>query len=244
VTAGLEIRSAATTPPPPRAKYCEPYVDEVVLQPSLSAQPIGLKLVDAGTATFESRRITGYPSLPYESLVARSLAVSEPAVVALAPTSLTLATAYILFLLTQATTGPASFTSMLDSNLGKPTTDTLEGYEQFNQRNWDGYDAEPITAETQRYARRLLRVMPDSFGRPDIAPSGDGFIGLEWVPDDGPLDRLFLDIGPGEEWSAYWKLRSGAFGRLHGAGFDSQTKQHLQNLFADLSGLPDVADGR
>jgi hypothetical protein len=27
------------------------------------------------------------------------------------------------------------------------------------------------------------------------------------------LHKLFLDIGPGEKWRAYWKLRSGEFGR-------------------------------
>jgi hypothetical protein len=125
---------------------------------------------------------------------------------------------------------------MLDSIFGKPTTDFFKGYEQYNQHNWDGYDAEPITPKTLSYARRLLRVMPDTFGPPDIAPSGDGSIGLEWVPDNGSLQKLFLDIGPGEEWRAYWNRRNGEFGRLPGTGFDSKTKQTLQNLFADLSG--------
>ncbi|HEY8007135.1 MAG TPA: hypothetical protein VIE66_10155 [Methylocella sp.] len=114
----------------------------------------------------------------------------------------------------------------------------LDSYEQLNHRNWDGYDAEPITPETLRYARRLLRVMPDTFGPPDIAPSGDGSIGLEWVLDDGSLHKLFLDIGPSEEWHAYWNRRGGEFGRLPGTGFDSETEHVLQSLFADLSGLP------
>jgi len=54
--------------------------------------------------------------------------------------------------------------------------DPLNGFEQYNHRNWDGYDAKPITPETLRYARHLLGVMPDTFGPPDIAPSGDGSI--------------------------------------------------------------------
>jgi hypothetical protein len=50
------------------------------------------------------------------------------------------------------------------------------------------------------------------------------------VPDAGPLDKLFLDIGPGEEWRAYWKRRNGELGRLPGIGFDSETKQTLEKL--------------
>jgi hypothetical protein len=235
VTAGLKIRSAATkTAPPPMAEFCEQYFDE-----SEPVQPFDLKIIDV------SNPCVVYHGLLYDKLNITTAAVRAPTFLPFAHDPLFPAwPVYTLVSSTQSTTDPASFTSILDSILGKPTTDPLKGYEQYNQRNWDGYDAEPITTETLRYARRLLRVMPDTFGPPDIAPSGDGFIGLEWVPDGSPLDRLFLDIGPGEEWSAYWKLRNGAFGRLHGTGFDSQTKQHLQNLFADLSGLPDVAVGR
>jgi hypothetical protein len=122
--------------------------------------------------------------------------------------------------------------------------DPLDGYEQYNHRNWDGYDAKPITLETLRYSRRLLEAMPDTFGRPDIAPSGDGSIGLEWVSNDGPLDKLFLDIGPGEEWRAYWNRRNAEFGRLSGAGFDPDTRQIFHSLFADLRGWAHVAVGR
>jgi hypothetical protein len=121
--------------------------------------------------------------------------------------------------------------------------DPLDGYEQYNHRNWDGYDAKPITPETLRYARLVLNVMPDTFGPPDIAPSGDGSIGLEWVLNDGPLHKLFLDIGPGEEWHAYWNRRNAEFGRLSGAGFDSDTSRIFHSLFADLSGLANVAVG-
>jgi hypothetical protein len=238
VTVGLEIRSAATKPVPPTAEFCEHYFDEVV-----PAQPFDLKINDASTVMRVSNPCVDYHGLLYDILT--TVAVCAPTVLSVAHDVLfSVRRVRMLVSSTQSTTDPASYTSMLDSIFGKPTTDFFKGYEQYNQRNWDGYDAEPITSKTLSYARRVLTVMPDTFGPPDIAPSGDGFIGLEWVPDDGPLDRLFLDIGPGEEWSAYWKLRNGAFGRLHGTGFDSQTKQHLQNLFADLSGSPYVTVGR
>ncbi len=115
--------------------------------------------------------------------------------------------------------------------------DLLDGYEQYQTANWDRHDAEAITAQTLAYARRLMKVMPTKLGPPDVAPTGDGSIALEWVPDDHThkLDKLFLDIGPGEVWRAYWTLRTGEFGRLPQVGFSDQTQTILNNLFNDLS---------
>jgi hypothetical protein len=115
--------------------------------------------------------------------------------------------------------------------------DPLKGYEQYEVANWDGEDADPITADTLIYARKIMKIMPTSLGVPDIAPAGDGSIALEWVPDDAThkLDRLFLDIGPGEVWRAYWTLRTGEFRRITGAGFSAETETVLKDVFYDLS---------
>jgi hypothetical protein len=115
--------------------------------------------------------------------------------------------------------------------------DPLEGYEQYQIEDWDGFGAEPITASTLACARRLMQVIPTSLGYPDIAPAADGTIALEWIPDDAThkLDKLFLDIGPGEVWRAYWMLRTGQFGRLPQAGFSEASKTVLELLFNDLS---------
>lgn len=115
--------------------------------------------------------------------------------------------------------------------------DPLLGYEQYQKANWDQFEAEPITAETLAYARRLMRIMPTSLGAPDVAPAADGSITLEWVPEDmtHKLDKLFLDIGPDEEWRAYWKMRNGKFDRIGGHGLDDGTKLILKNLFDKLS---------
>jgi hypothetical protein len=114
----------------------------------------------------------------------------------------------------------------------------LPGYEKYQTPNWDQFDAEPITAETLAYARRLLRVMPTSLGSPDVASAADGSIALEWVPASTThkLNKLFIDIGPGTEWRAYWKMRDGKFDRLTGVGFPATTKATFENLFAKLSG--------
>ena len=113
----------------------------------------------------------------------------------------------------------------------------LHRYEKYQLANWDGHDAEPITAETLVYARKLMKIMPTSLGAPDAAPAGDGSIALEWVPENTThkLDRLFLDIGPGEVWRAYWSLRSGQFYRVTHEGFSEETKSVLKDIFQQLS---------
>lgn len=113
--------------------------------------------------------------------------------------------------------------------------DPLTSFEQYATANWDGENAEPITAGTLSYARHIMRLLPNTFGAPDIAPAADGSITLEWVPDDHhKLDRLFLDIGPGEEWRAYWLLHDGSYGRQPGKGYSNDTRPTLRKLFDDL----------
>jgi hypothetical protein len=115
------------------------------------------------------------------------------------------------------------------------TADPLAHFETYSARDWDGYGAEPIAKDTIEAARLFLQMLPDSFGRPDIAPGSDGTIGLEWVFDEGPLKKLFVDIGPGQVWSAYWRRRSGEQGGVPHEKITSKTKIVLAKLFEDLS---------
>jgi hypothetical protein len=125
--------------------------------------------------------------------------------------------------------------AFLDETHNNPALEALASYDTFEKPNWDGHDAQPITKETLDYARRIIRFLPDTFGDPDIAPSADGSIGLEWVPDRGPLTKLFMDIGPGKQWHAYWQRTNGGIGRLSGAEVQPHTRAILGNLFVELS---------
>jgi hypothetical protein len=135
------------------------------------------------------------------------------------------------------------FLQRLLEDVATPAAITFAGYERYNQVNWDGYGAEPITSETLRYARRLMPLIPATFGLPDVAPSGDGAIGLEWVLERGRLRKLFLDIGPGSVWRSSWTLRNGEFGRAFGTGFTSETREQLDSFFGQLCGVINVAGG-
>jgi hypothetical protein len=113
-------------------------------------------------------------------------------------------------------------------------TDPFHAYEEYQQANWDGYGAEPITPWTLAAARSFYHLIPHTFGEPEYSPGADGSIGLEWLLDAGPLRKLFIDIGPGRTWKAYWRLSSGATGIIPRKIFDFATRKELVALFVKL----------
>jgi hypothetical protein len=80
-----------------------------------------------------------------------------------------------------------------------------------SQRGWDGYDAQPISPQTQRNARAFLEDLPMWLQAPDIVPEPDGEIAIEW------------DLGPGRIFS----VSIGDTGKLHYAGlFKDGVERH------------------
>lgn len=77
----------------------------------------------------------------------------------------------------------------------------LDGFEDYNCQNWDGYGGEPITPDTLAYAKDLARILADLPAELNPAPGGDGTIGFEICWPDGR--ELWIDVGPGEKMSAY-----------------------------------------
>jgi hypothetical protein len=51
---------------------------------------------------------------------------------------------------------------------------------------------------------------------------------------DGPLRKLFIDIGPGSTWKAYWRLASGETVTIPRKKFSLTTQKELTDLFARL----------
>jgi hypothetical protein len=113
-------------------------------------------------------------------------------------------------------------------------SDPLNGYEAYAVEDWDGYDARPITPDTLRAARSILKSLPKSFGDPVCSPGADGSIVFEWLKDDGPLRKLFIDIGPGRTWKAYWRLANGETGTIPRKRVTHGTTLDLQNCFDTL----------
>lgn len=115
------------------------------------------------------------------------------------------------------------------------TSDPLTGYSRYSIPNWDGYGAKAITSETITAAKRFLRDLPETLGEPDIAPGADGTIGLEWSFRNRTLRKLFIDIGPGNQWSGYWRRSTGEKRTLPPTVIGAATKASLQVLFDDLN---------
>ena len=53
-------------------------------------------------------------------------------------------------------------------------------YEECSERNWDGYGAEPVSAEAYRLAYRFLEALPLGTPPPTVGAETDGHLTLEW----------------------------------------------------------------
>jgi len=120
------------------------------------------------------------------------------------------------------------------SSLAQPP-DPLSDYTQYSDPNWDGLWGRAITPKTLNCAREFLRILPGTLGEPAIAPGADGIIALEWVFREGPLRKLFIDIGPGDVWSAYYRRANGGKQTFPHQRIAKDTKAILAKLFDDLS---------
>jgi hypothetical protein len=121
--------------------------------------------------------------------------------------------------------------------------DSFDGYDNYEVADWDGYGAEAITRETVRAAREMLGFIPKNFPEPEIAPGADGSIGFEWIPGDSSIRKLFIDVGPGSTWTAYWRLASGEKGSIPRQVIDSTTSRLVEIMFLRL-GVVDVTGRR
>ena len=135
--------------------------------------------------------------------------------------------------LSSSTEQELPFCTLDISSRGKPS-EPLADYDAYAVDNWDGYDALPITTETLHAARSILKSLPKTFGDPVCSPGADGSIVLEWLKDDGPLRKLFIDIGPGRTWKAYWRLANGKIGTIPRNRITISTIPQLQKLFETL----------
>jgi len=96
---------------------------------------------------------------------------------------------------------PSSWGSPVHVNIS--FDDFFSEFQQYDGKNWDGDDAEPISPETVQWARTLHDALPRDVQPPDISPGADGTIGFQWVAEQNGR-RLFriVDVGPGSQIAA------------------------------------------
>lgn len=115
-----------------------------------------------------------------------------------------------------------------------PASDPLSEFAQYNKPNWDGYGAQPITQETIDTAKSIYRMLPAEWNDPALAPSADGSIGFEWDKEDGPIRTLFLDVGPGKVWRAYWRTANGDRRGMSRQAYSLNSRIVLAKMFLQL----------
>jgi hypothetical protein len=65
----------------------------------------------------------------------------------------------------------------------------------LDRRNWDGEGALPITAGARENARWLLWAFYDEYPAPDVVPTPDGMVKLEWhMMRDGRVLEIIVNV--------------------------------------------------
>src|SRR5438132_8152602 len=68
---------------------------------------------------------------------------------------------------------------------------TLEELSKLKQ-NWDGYGGLPVAPEGCAHARTFVALTPQGMLVPDISPTSNGTVNLEWTSSDG---EAYIEIG-------------------------------------------------
>jgi hypothetical protein len=56
----------------------------------------------------------------------------------------------------------------------------MEIGKRYSEASWDCYDAEPISSDAIARTLRLIYLLPESISPPELVPSPEGEISLEW----------------------------------------------------------------
>lgn len=118
------------------------------------------------------------------------------------------------------------------ARIADPQSELLQLFQDCSQPNWDGEGAVPISAATLQEAQRLLEVIPQTIGVPDLIPEAMGSVAFEWYIAPGRVYVLSLSgrkrleyaglLGEGNETHGYW-FYGGELPRLAG--------EHLRELY-------------
>jgi hypothetical protein len=132
-----------------------------------------------------------------------------------------------------STTVAEAYNLLIDTDVRED--DLTRRFSRYSKPNWDGYGAEPIAKETINSAKRFLRMLTTEFAEPEMAPGSDGIIAMEWLFEgDHPLRKIFIDIGPGNIWSAYYRRKDGRKRTIPQQPITEGTKAELLSFFEEL----------
>lgn len=74
--------------------------------------------------------------------------------------------------------------------------------EECIQTNWDGYGAQPVSAQSLNNAIALITSLPDNLPMPECSIEPDGEISLDWLP--APHRTLSISAGSSNRLPYAW----------------------------------------
>lgn len=90
--------------------------------------------------------------------------------------------------------------------------EAMEIRKQCSTAGWDGYDAAPISAEAVVRTLKLIQTLPDTVAPPDLVPSPEGEISLEWHD----VQRRMVSVSPRADrliWAAMMSDQDAQYGK-------------------------------
>jgi len=81
----------------------------------------------------------------------------------------------------------------------KPDLDTVDRLQQILDQypDWDGYEANPVNAESLMRVRHFVMELPDDVEKPELVPEPDGDVVMVWTKDGRHL--CIVGIKPTEK---------------------------------------------
>ena len=103
----------------------------------------------------------------------------------------------------------------------------MEIYNECSVKNWDGYEADPVSIRSLENAEDFAKTLPTKFPVPEITADPDGEVSFEWYIE--PQQVFSVSIGDNNQLSY-----AGLFGKnkTHGVEYfrDELPKTILENL--------------
>lgn len=112
----------------------------------------------------------------------------------------------------------------------------------YGERNWDGEDANPITAELVEIAQDMAREFPGWMLRPDVCATPHGEIDFDWMTDGGYMFTLSI-IPSGEIAYAAHLGEMRVHGKEPWKGYFSEFIRHAFAYFQKGTDHSDWANG-
>jgi hypothetical protein len=98
-------------------------------------------------------------------------------------------------------------------------------------QGWDGYGANPMSAEAYLCARRFLESLPTTMPPPEIGADPDGDVALDW--SFGPRKTMSVSIGHNGRCSFAWMLGQSSFRGTD--WFDDGIPRTIATALSDLA---------